>query len=244
MLGLPCAAFVSSVPYLSTLLTAIGIMPPARRKNLIASRRRRQDEGEEEGSVAGDFDDDSISEGSAASNGDGAVAAGSDSSDDEQESTKQDAPRSVKSSNRHNDQSRDAVLSTGRTATSNGISELSAVTQAISHGTRETDHSQEKEDSHVSDQLPSTEVTSAQNESAVPTAPRHETLAQRTRREHQEYIKQRNANPAFVPNRGGFFLHDDRSANSNGPPRPFVRGRGRGYGPAMQAGYVFPRYTD
>lgn len=73
--------------------------------------------------------------------------------------------------------------------------------------------------------------------SDAPKAPRRETTAQRARREHQDYLKQRDSDPAFVPNRGGFFLHDDRSPNvSNFYNKPFGRGRGRGYNGVAPAG--------
>ncbi|KAF4979041.1 hypothetical protein F66182_17310, partial [Fusarium sp. NRRL 66182] len=51
--------------------------------------------------------------------------------------------------------------------------------------------------------------------SAPPTESRRETFAERKRREHEEYIKARDENPAFVPTRGGFFLHDKRSTDGN-----------------------------
>lgn len=56
-----------------------------------------------------------------------------------------------------------------------------------------------------------------------------ETPVERRRREHEDYKKQRDENPAFVPNRGAFFMHDHRHAGpaANGF-RPFGRGRGRG----------------
>lgn len=59
-----------------------------------------------------------------------------------------------------------------------------------------------------------------------------ETHYQRRQKEHDDYKRQRDANPAFVPNRGSFFLHDHRHAGpaANGF-RPFgARGRGRGRG--------------
>ena len=69
-----------------------------------------------------------------------------------------------------------------------------------------------------------------------------DSLGERKRREHEEYKKKRDADPAFVPNRGGFFMHDHRSAapGQNGF-RPFGRGRGRGrgaMGPFPPSGYV------
>jgi hypothetical protein len=51
--------------------------------------------------------------------------------------------------------------------------------------------------------------------SAPPTESRRETFAERKRREHDEYIKARDENPAFVPTRGGFFLHDKRSTDGH-----------------------------
>lgn len=54
--------------------------------------------------------------------------------------------------------------------------------------------------------------------SAPPAETRRDTIAERKRREHGEYTKARNEDPAFVPTRGGFFLHDKRSTGpeSNG----------------------------
>ena len=58
-------------------------------------------------------------------------------------------------------------------------------------------------------------------------------VVDKRRQEHEEYKRRRDADPSFVPNRGGFFMHDSRSAapGRNGF-RPFgsVRGRGRGRG--------------
>lgn len=58
-----------------------------------------------------------------------------------------------------------------------------------------------------------------------------ETPNDRRRREHEDYKKKRDADPAFVPNRGAFFMHDHRHSGpaANGF-RPFGRGRGRGRG--------------
>jgi hypothetical protein len=75
---------------------------------------------------------------------------------------------------------------------------------------------------------------------------RQETIGERKRREHEEYKQKRDQDPAFIPNRGAFFMHDHRSAapGQNGF-RPFARGgggRGRGRntigGPFSPATYV------
>jgi hypothetical protein len=88
---------------------------------------------------------------------------------------------------------------------------------------------------------------------AVGAPERQETLGERRRREHEEYKKKRDADPAFIPNRGAFFMHDQRSANAqNGFRQAGARGRGRGGaigGPFSPAKYVqnhpdLPRHVE
>jgi hypothetical protein len=67
----------------------------------------------------------------------------------------------------------------------------------------------------------------------APSAPgaasgRQETIAERRRREHEEYKKKRDADPAFIPNRGAFFMHDQRSAHGQTGFRQFGPRGGRG----------------
>ncbi|RPB27869.1 hypothetical protein L211DRAFT_470848 [Terfezia boudieri ATCC MYA-4762] len=71
---------------------------------------------------------------------------------------------------------------------------------------------------------------------------RHETLFERRRREHEEYKKKRDADPAFVPNRGAFFMHDHRhqGGGSNGF-KPFGRGGRGGRGGMFGRGMPFGR---
>ncbi|KAF2036484.1 hypothetical protein EK21DRAFT_95763 [Setomelanomma holmii] len=76
---------------------------------------------------------------------------------------------------------------------------------------------------------------------AIGAARQPETLGERRRREHEEYKKKRDADPAFIPNRGAFFMHDQRSAPAQNGFRPAGgRGRGRGGigGPFSPAKYV------
>lgn len=63
---------------------------------------------------------------------------------------------------------------------------------------------------------------------AVAALDRSETFAERKRREHEEYKKKRDSDPAFIPNRGAFFMHDQRSAPAQHGPRPFGGRGGRG----------------
>lgn len=64
---------------------------------------------------------------------------------------------------------------------------------------------------------------------------------ERRRREHEEYRKKRDEDPAFVPNRGAFFMHDHRHAGpaANGF-RPFGRGALRGGRGRGGRGFVGP----
>ena len=68
----------------------------------------------------------------------------------------------------------------------------------------------------------------------TPSAPNGHPLSpiERQRREHEEYKKKRDSNPAFIPNRGSFFMHDTRGQPNGQPPPPRgvwqARGRGRG----------------
>ena len=54
-------------------------------------------------------------------------------------------------------------------------------------------------------------------------------VADRRRREHEEYKKKRDSDPTFIPNRGGFFMHDARIPDQRGFSS-FSKGRGRGRG--------------
>ncbi|KIW28619.1 uncharacterized protein PV07_08267 [Cladophialophora immunda] len=210
-------------------------MPAPRRKNLLASRRRRQDEGEEEGSILGDFEDDSLSEGSAVTNGEEeGDFEGSESSGDERDPV-QDTTTGATAQDQDG---RAAVVSRQDSSKPKNSFGHSADTDAMLRGLGQAQQSQERDELQF-DNLPASTDSGAAVAvaAAAPRAFRQETTAQRARREHQEYIRQRNANPAFVPTRGGFFLHDDRNSPSMGlNSRPPGRGRGRAYGPAMSTG--------
>jgi hypothetical protein len=212
-------------------------MPAAGRKDLLARRRRRPDEGEDEESVAGDFDD-SMSEGSSVSNGDEeAEVEGSGSSDDEHGRAKN---TSAKGRGVTESALQEIAIAPPKEAASTvkGAFTTTAETHAMLHGISRDQRPEETEEIHFDD-LSTVGGSATDTDVAIPQAPRHETPAERSLREHQEYIRQRNADPAFVPNRGKFFLHDDRNSSSNGATaRPFVLGRGRGHGPSMNPGYV------
>lgn len=222
-------------------------MPPARRR--LVPRRRRADEGEEEGSVVGDFEDDSLSEVSAVSvnEEDGDAEASDASLEDE----RTNAPAAEGQA--PNSPSKQAVVANVASSPATGPVQpvpaftISTDNDAMLNGLTWPKPEERLEELHydgagIEEAEPKTsQGRTAEPQSNVPKAPRKETLAERSRREHQEYIRQRDSNPAFVPNRGGFFLHDDRSSTtSTFSGRPFQRGRGRGSEPLLHGPYESP----
>jgi hypothetical protein len=208
-------------------------MPSIRHKNIVPSRRRRDDDYDEEGSMVADVEEDSLSEGSPISNGDDdADVEGSE--DSEQETSRDpDVVPTVGSPN-------GAALAKGPSENGhakdepskpslNGVFKNSADTDAMLNGLKISGDANIVEEISFEDSAVDMPTSPLKPVQALPETGRQETLAERNRREHQEYLKKRDENPAFVPNRGGFFLHDNRSspAGVNGV-RPLARGRGRG----------------
>ena len=207
-------------------------------KPLVASRRQRDDDGEEEGSVAGEVEDDSLSEGSAISNGDeDADIEGSETSDAEMEHN-QTAVTEAPAINGHAPQN-GAVQQESTKTHSNSAFKTSADTEAMMHGLKSENDQGTVEEVAFDDMAEPPDEAVPEATQGPPKAPRNETILERNRREHKEYLKQRDQNPAFVPNRGGFFLHDNRSTTGTASnARPFLRGRGRGSYNGLPPGLV------
>ena len=200
-------------------------MAPSRRKDVISSRRRRRDdEGEEEGSQAGDVEDVSLSEGSGSSNGD-AEGDASEFSDDDSIKIEtappapEDKPPQTEAlkhpAAQPPTQSHDLAVETTSMLSRSKIDGNEQGTQGMPAG-------EASKEATGTEEIMTTKVNSNG-------APR-ETYAERNRREHEAYLRERKENPAFVPNRGGFFLHDNRIGSAANGFRPPVRGRGRGRG--------------
>ena len=210
-----------------------------RRKHLVTSRRRVEDEGEEDaGSEAAPLEDDSLSEATALSDLDDedADAEGSDISEqDDGEET----PRSAKEApgNGHiaavNGKTREQPEK--ESAGSNHVPAGGrGDTEAMMNGLPKPQRTEEMEEIEFEDmgengsELPAVPVKEEETEVQSSTR-KTEAPHERRRREQEEYKRKRDADPTFVPNRGGFFMHDHRHAGpaANGF-RPFGRGRGRG----------------
>ena len=198
--------------------------------------------------MLGDIEDDSLSEGSAVSvnEEDGDAEASDASLEDE----RTNAP--VAETQAPNSPSKQAVVTNVASSPATGavqpvpVCSTSTDHDAMLNGLTSPKPEEGQEELHFDGARVDEAVTQTSQEQAaeppisVPKAPRNESLAERSRREHQEYIKQRDSNPAFVPNRGGFFLHDNRSSTtSTFTGRPFQRGRGRGIEPVLHGPYDF-----
>jgi hypothetical protein len=212
-----------------------------RRHNPTASRRRVEDEGEDEAGLEGaEADNESMSEGSVLSDDeDEEDGDGSEISEGPAVATKVPPESKIESK-----PSEEAEMSTDETKESRvngkpkGPNAASADTEAMRKGVSTVlgpegaadDASRgEAEAVNFEDMTETSREHRAPLEEKSNSAANQDTPLDRRRREHDDYKKKRDADPAFVPNRGAFFMHDHRHAGpaANGF-RPFGRGRGRG----------------
>ena len=187
--------------------------------------------------MATGLEDDSLSEGSAISDADDdADAEGSDGSDS---SPPRALPKADGVANGHRERLSNPAPQprSPRATTMND-------TEAMLNGLKLSDETGD-EGTHFDDleKQPEGEPQHSSTHLGPAEAFPSDSVGERRRREHEEYKKKRDADPAFVPNRGVFFMHDHRSAapGQNGF-RPFGRGRVRGRGP-MGGPYPSFRYA-
>ncbi|KPM35975.1 hypothetical protein AK830_g10600 [Neonectria ditissima] len=202
-----------------------------RRRKLIGHRRRVEDEGDDEGGQDTlDLDDDSITDGSLATE-DNDLANNSDTSNiDEASPTSPNARKTANGAPKHPKHAGHAAkLGADAEASSKSVSD----TDMMLHGLSITDPSPPVQEMHFDEVAASSPAKSPDApivvSSASATRQPQGAVANRRRQEHEDYKKKRDEDPAFVPNRGAFFMHDHRHAGpaANGF-RPFGRGRGRG----------------
>jgi hypothetical protein len=184
-------------------------MAPLRRHIGASRRKRREEDGEEEGSMAGDIGDDSLSEGSVDSHQEDEDADGEVSEESEDEiSTLKLADkvngRGVEKSTRNSSASPEK----------RGLKTTVSDTEAMLNGLKVSDGAGDAAEVHFDDLKEQREPHTGRTPSAPPTEPNRNNLASRKRRENDKYVKEREQNPAFVPTRGSFFLHDKRSTDN------------------------------
>jgi len=204
-------------------------MAPRQKKDLAAIRRRVEDEGDEEGGLdALDLDDESLSEGSIISDDEEAregddispstIESGSSPEISKTNGNGPRQPKNVKSK---------ASNGISNKQLTNGNSDMDMMLNGLkisdqNGSAEEVNYEDLRDDTDLVEPSPAIVDSNAQMDQP------QELPHERRRREHEEYRKKRDADPAFVPNRGAFFMHDHRHAGpaANGF-RPFGRGWSR-----------------
>lgn len=218
-----------------------------RRKDIAAIRRRVEDEGDEEGGPdLADLDDDSLSEGSLISDEDDAQEGDEVSTIGAAPADPSELPKVNGNSQRQSTDVKQPSTNGNAEGTKKSLTNGTSDMDLMLNGLKLSDQNGAVEEVNYEDlredeeeQIPSPAVVNSTAQMDRPQELPHE----RRRREHEEYKKKRDADPAFVPNRGAFFMHDHRHSGpaANGF-RPFGRGRGRGRpgigGPFAPSKYV------
>ncbi|KAJ4332961.1 hypothetical protein N0V95_009536 [Ascochyta clinopodiicola] len=236
-------------------------MAPVRKRTTNIARRRRLDDEDESQSVATELADDSQSDASALSDvdEDGDGDADVDNSDlseadsgvapaEGKPKRRAKAKANAKARTEAKAKAKEAAHANGTRsdkarqpsppiARSDASFAVLKDTEAMMNGLHLADTAQgaEEMDFDEPQPAPQTESQAEPAPAAGPPSSRPETLGDRRRREHDEYKKKRDSDPAFIPNRGAFFMHDSRSAPGQHGFRP-MGGRGRGRGAPGGAG--------
>ncbi|KAL1310709.1 hypothetical protein AAFC00_000967 [Neodothiora populina] len=228
-------------------------MAPGRSTKTLVSRRRRtkgdeEDEEEDEDDDSVTMVDDTQSELSAASDVDEATEADADaeasdmSDSDTSGHVHRDSTLGGNSTMRENGEGANGARSKKRRKArknrEQGLApdmatksaEASAGSHLQSNGAATTGSTRvEGEGAHTEETEGGVAQDSSRPDNQAGSGRRGVTVADKRRREHEEYKKKRDSDPTFIPNRGGFFMHDARIPEQRGFSQ-FGRGRGRGRG--------------
>ncbi|UKZ77870.1 hypothetical protein TrVFT333_005596 [Trichoderma virens FT-333] len=188
-----------------------------RRRKLIGQRRRVEDEGDDEGRPETlELDDDSLTEGSVISDDHDGADDSDTSNIDEVSPTSPNA--------------RKAARAGAQGDGNKSVSDTELMLHGLSIADR-PDSAHELQFDEVTPSPPKSPSAPVIVSSSSTTRPQPAQPSNRRRQEHEDYKRRRDEDPAFVPNRGSFFMHDHRHPGpaANGF-RPFGRGRGRGGG--------------
>lgn len=209
--------------------------PKRNSRRTLGHRRRVDDDGDDEGGpeTLDALDDDSMTEGSVVSD-ENNHADDSDTSNVDEASPI--SPVVKKNSGRGSTKAGDrraAPAAPGSTDADGHVAGAVAETESRLQGLSISDS---PKTAHTDETTAPTSRPGGPVVVSSTSVPSQEPPFERRRREHEEYRKKRDEDPAFVPNRGAFFMHDHRHAGpaANGF-RPFgrgalARGRGRGRG--------------
>ncbi len=199
--------------------------PAPRRRNLLGHRRRVEDEGDDDGRPAGlEVDDDSLTDGTVATD-DHDAAVDSDTSNIEDAS-----PTSGAVQHAFNDSAKSHAKRQTKSALPPTPADIQPASTAKPSDAEQLPHETQTQANDAVPSLPKSPSAPVIVSSSSAMNPAATDANARRRNENDDYKRRRDEDPAFVPNRGAFFMHDSRQAP--GPPgstfRPFGRGRGRG----------------
>ncbi|KAK5001315.1 hypothetical protein LTR28_012805, partial [Elasticomyces elasticus] len=215
-------------------------------KSLVSRRRRNADDGEDTESVV--MIEDSQSEASFASDADEEASdlSGTDTELTRNESPPAKASESVAAVRRVKEKRARKGKRQGKKDVKDAqpVFSITADTEMMLNGVKRSDVPTAKEVEHFQEvtETDRPDTAAAAEETGKPGPSKPETPLEQRRREHEEYKKRRDADPAFIPNRGNFFMHDTRAAPGGSATFAQPRGRGRGRpmvgGPFSPAKYV------
>lgn len=231
-------------------------------KTLVGRRRRMDEDGEDdegpvmvedsqsEGSVLSDVDgeEDASSFGDAQST---AGANGPSAPAEEEVSGNGTKPAKGRKNRSRAGKKQAQAESSAGSAEKQSMFKAAADTEAMMKGLNISDQKEDAVDFEAMGESSAT-LSNGQAQAASAANGRVQRPAERQRREHEDYKKKRDSDPAFIPNRGNFFMHDTRGAPGGQGPAPmrgaFGRGRGRGgpsqTGPPFSHASQAPRPND
>jgi hypothetical protein len=205
-------------------------MPSQPRKGLLQQRRRPRHDADDEASVVNDTYDDSASEPSLPSDAD------DDADADYSDLSEGDVPE-TSGSERHRD--RPKTVTKHRSAILKSSSQPAPVRKAKSQGAFRTVQDTDvmlnglsiADDTKKSEPIDfeAAEIIAEQQEKGAVKAKPESSSSDKKVRDNEEYKRKLESDPAFIPTRGAFFMHDHRtdSSGQNGF-RAMRGGRGRG----------------
>jgi hypothetical protein len=215
--------------------------PAQKRQNLLRSRRRTRDDAEDDNSVVNEAIDDSQSDASVPSDAD------ADDDADYSELSEPDLHRSAASAKRlakHKMPPKHSI-SAGNSPTASFEPKLEPASLSF-HTISDTEAMMNGlKISGADSPPPAMDFDAVENEASqsAPESSKPSKLVapvEKKRMGRDEYKKKLETDPMFIPTRGNFFMHDERTAQNGF--RPHGRGRGRGRtappGPFPQASYV------
>ena len=183
--------------------------------------------------MAGDLGDDSLSEGSVCSNQEDEDADGEISEESEDEVS------TLAKSKQVNGHREIFTRNSSSSPEKRGLKSTVSDTEAMLNGLKLSDAGDAAE-VHFDQLKEQWEPQTGRTPSAPPTEPKQNNLASKKRRENDKYAKEREQNPAFVPTRGSFFLHDKRSTENGNRSS---KSKSRPYGLIVDSNsrrYVYP----